>query len=86
MEWLATPYHLFCFVYIGFAHLSNKNIGEKEMNEIQRKVAIWMNVNPNNIVEFNLILHQSSKWYNDLKPEEKLTATIEVSRNFDCCS
>ena len=48
-----TPYHLFCFVYLGFAQLSNKDFIEKEIDEIQKKIAIWMNLNPSNILEFN---------------------------------
>ena len=31
-----TPYHLFCFVYLGFAQLSNKDFIEKEIEEIQK--------------------------------------------------
>ena len=31
-----SPYHLFCFVYLGFAQLSNKDILEKEIDEIQK--------------------------------------------------
>ena len=41
-----SPYHLFCFVYLGFAQLSNKDFIEKKINEIQKKIAIWMNLNP----------------------------------------
>ena len=48
-----TPYHLFCFVYLGFVQLSNKDFIEKEIDEIQKKIAIWMNLNPSNILEFN---------------------------------
>jgi len=32
-----SPYHLFCFVYLGFAQLSNKDFIEKEIEEIQKK-------------------------------------------------
>ena len=77
----ASPFHLFCFVYIGFANLSNQKLEEEDMNEIQRKIAIWMNVNFSNVVEFNLILHQSSEWYNHIKQEEKLNSLLEVVRS-----
>ena len=77
----ASPFHLFCFVYIGFSNLSNQKLEEKDMNEIQRKIAIWMNVNFSNVVEFNLILHQSSEWYNHIKQQEKLNSLLEVTRS-----
>ena len=32
-----SPYHLFCFVYLGFAQPSNKDFLEKEIDEIQKK-------------------------------------------------
>ena len=32
-----TPYHLFCFVYLGFAQLINKDFIEKEIDEIHIK-------------------------------------------------
>ena len=76
-----TPYHLFCFVYLGFAQLSNENLSEKVMEEIERKVALWMNVNPNNIVEFNRILHESSDWYNSLKSENRLETVLEIAKS-----
>ena len=58
-----SPYHLFCFVYLGFAQLSNKDFIEKEIDEIQKKIAIWMNVNPSNILEFNKIMDETINWY-----------------------
>tara|TARA_B110000438_G_scaffold298379_1_gene346513 strand:- start:302 stop:733 length:432 start_codon:yes stop_codon:yes gene_type:complete len=76
-----TSYHLFCFVYIGFAHLTNENISEQVIEEIERKVALWMDVNPSNIVEFNKILHDTSDWYNNLEPEQKLKTVLEVSKS-----
>jgi len=76
-----TSYHLFCFVYLGFAHLSNENLSEKVMEEIERKVALWMDVNPGNIVEFNRILHETSDWYNSLKSEERLETVLEIAKS-----
>jgi len=76
-----TPYHLFCFVYLGFAQLSNENLSENVMEEIERKVAHWMNVNPSNIVEFNRILHESSDWYNSLKSEDRLETVLEIAKS-----
>jgi hypothetical protein len=76
-----TPHHLFCFVYLGFAHLSNENITEKVIEEIERKVALWMDVNPENIVEFNRILHETSNWYNSLKDEERMNSVLEIAKS-----
>ena len=66
------PYHLFCFVYLGFAQLSNKDFIEKEIDEIQKKIAIWMNLNPSNILEFNKIMDETINWYQSIKEKERL--------------
>lgn len=76
-----TSYHLFCFVYIGFAHLTSENISQETIEEIERKVATWMNVSPSNIVEFNKILHETSDWYNRLKAEDKLETVLTVAKS-----
>ena len=76
-----TTYHLFCFVYIGFAHLTNENISEQVIEEIERKVALWMDISPSNIVEFKNILHETSVWYNSLDPSDKLKTVLEVSKS-----
>ena len=78
----ATPHHLFCFVYIGFAHLSN-TMTEEIVEEIERKIASWMNVNPSNIVEFNRVLHETYDWYNNLKSEEKLANVLKVAKSIN---
>lgn len=78
-----TPHHLFCFVYIGFAHLSNDTMTEEIVDEIERKIASWMNVNPNNIVEFNRVLHETYDWYNNLKREEKLANVLKVAKSIN---
>ena len=67
-----SPYHLFCFVYLGFAQLSNKDFLEKEIDEIQKKIAIWMNLNPSNILEFNKIMDETINWYQSIKEKERL--------------
>jgi len=79
----ATPHHLFCFVYIGFAHLSNDTMTEEIVEEIERKIASWMNVNPSNIVEFNRVLHETYDWYNNLKSEEKLANVLKVAKSIN---
>ena len=78
-----TPHHLFCFVYIGFAHLSNDTMTEEIVEEIERKIASWMNVNPNNIVEFNRVLHETYDWYNGLKTEDKLANVLKVAKSIN---
>ena len=32
-----SPYHLFCFVYLGFVQHGNKDFIEKQIDEIQKK-------------------------------------------------
>ena len=78
-----TPHHLFCFVYIGFAHLSNDTITEETIEEIERKIASWMNVNPTNIVEFNRVIQESYDWYNSLKSDEKLGTVLNVAKSIN---
>ena len=78
-----TPHHLFCFVYIGFSHLSNDTITEEIIEEIERKIASWMNVNPTNIVEFNKVIQESYDWYNSLKSDEKLGTVLNVAKSIN---
>jgi len=78
-----TPYHLFCFVYLGFAQLSNKDFIEKEIEEIQKKIAIWMDVNPSNIIEFKKIMDETINWYQGIRESEKLESVLEIARNIN---
>ena len=78
-----TPYHLFCFVYLGFAQLSNKDFIEKEIEEIQKKIAIWMDVNPSNIIEFNKIMDETINWYQGIRESEKLNSVLEIARQIN---
>lgn len=78
-----TPHHLFCFVYIGFAQLSNDTITEVMIEEIERKIAAWMNVSPTNIIEFNQVIHETYDWYNSLKSDEKLEAVLKVAKSIN---
>ena len=79
----ATPHHLFCFVYIGFAHLSNDTMTEQIIEEIERKIASWMNVSPSNIVEFNRVVHETYDWYNSLGRDEKLGTVLTVAKSIN---
>ena len=79
----ATPHHLFCFVYIGFAHLSNDTMTEKIIDEIERKIASWMNVSPSNIVEFNRVVDETYDWYNSLSRDEKLGTVLTVAKSIN---
>ena len=78
-----TPYHLFCFVYLGFAQLSNKDFIEKEIEEIQKKIAIWMDVNPSNIIEFKKIMDETINWYQSIKENERLKSVLEIARRIN---
>ena len=78
-----TPYHLFCFVYLGFAQLSNKDFIEKEIEEIQKKIAIWMDVNPSNIIEFKKIMDETINWYQGIRESEKLQSVLEIARHIN---
>ena len=78
-----TPYHLFCFVYLGFAQLSNKDFIEKEIEEIQKKIAIWMDVNPSNIIEFKKIMDETINWYQSIKENKRLESVLEIARRIN---
>ena len=75
-----TPHHLFCFVYLGFAHLSNSSISEKSIEEIELKIASWMKVNPSNIVAFNRVIHETYDWYHSIKGVEKFKMVIKAAK------
>ena len=78
-----TTYHLFCFVYLGFAQISNKDFIEKEIKEIQKKIALWMDVNPSNILEFNRIMNETINWYQSIKENKKLESVVEIARRIN---
>ncbi len=78
-----TTYHLFCFVYLGFAQISNKDFIEKEIKEIQKKIALWMDVNPSNILEFNRIMNETINWYQSIKENKKLESVLEIARRIN---
>jgi len=78
-----TTYHLFCFVYLGFAQISNKDFIEKEIKEIQKKIALWMDVNPSNILEFNRIMNETINWYQSIKENKKLESVLEIARHIN---
>ena len=78
-----TPYHLFCFVYLGFAQLSNKDFIEKEIDEIQKKIAVWMNLNPSNILEFSKIMDETINWYQSIKENERLESLLKIARSMN---
>tara|TARA_Y100000385_G_scaffold253511_1_gene277711 strand:+ start:330 stop:761 length:432 start_codon:yes stop_codon:yes gene_type:complete len=78
-----TPYHLFCFVYLGFAQISNKDFIEKEIEEIQKKIAVLMDVNPSNILEFNKIMDETINWYQSIKENKKLESVLEIARRIN---
>ena len=78
-----TPYHLFCFVYLGFAEISNKDFIEKEIEEIQKKIAVLMDVNPSNILQFNRIMNETINWYQSIKENKKLESVLEIARRIN---
>lgn len=78
-----TTYHLFCFVYLGFAQISNKDFIEKEIKEIQKKIALWMDVNPSNILEFNRIMNETINWYQSIKENKKPESVLEIARRIN---
>lgn len=78
-----TTYHLFCFVYLGFAQISNKDFIEKEIEEIQKKIAVLMDVNPSNILEFNRIMDETINWYQSIKENKKLESVLEIARRIN---
>ena len=78
-----TPYHLFCFVYLGFAQISNKDFSKIEIEEIQKKIALWMDVNPSIILEFNRIMDETINWYQSIKENKKLESVLEIARHIN---
>ena len=53
-----SPYHLFCFEYLGFAQLIYNDLLKKKLIK-SKKIAIWLNLNPSNVFEFNAIIDET---------------------------
>ena len=63
--------------------LSNKDFIEKEIEEIQKKIAISMDVNPSNIIEFKKIMDETINWYQGIRDSEKLESVLEITRQIN---
>ncbi len=75
-----TPFHLINFLYIGFAHLTDGKITDKEYAEIQKSSAKWFKVDFNNISLFNQILEETTQWYNSIESDnEKYQTLLEIA-------
>ena len=48
-----------------------------------KKIAIWLNLNPSNILEFNIIIDESINWYQSIKDKERLESVLEVERRIN---
>lgn len=79
MEIELTPYHMITFIYMGFAHLPDAKISKEESDEIEQKVARWMNVSYKNINNYNDVISQTSSWYNDLSDEERVGTLLKMA-------
>ncbi len=75
-----TPFHLINFLYIGFAHLTDGQITDKEYAEIQKSSAKWFKVDYSNISLFNQILEETTQWYNSIESDnEKYQTLLEIA-------
>ena len=48
-----------------------------------KKIAIWMNLNPSNILEFNKIMDETINWYQSIKEKERLESLLEITRHIN---
>lgn len=78
-----TPHHLLCFVCDGFANLSNPNMSKKTYDEIESKIATWINVNPSNIVKFTNLINDTINWYNSIKTSEKRNYVLKIAKSIN---
>ena len=78
-----TPHHLLCFVCVGFANLSNPNMSIKTYDEIESKVATWINVNPSNIVKFTNLINDTINWYQSIKTSEKRNYVLKIAKSIN---
>jgi len=77
-----TIYHFLFVMYLGYAHLTDKNVTEEEGIEIQRKAARWFKVDHTNIDQFNKIMMESTTWYNSVETDkERFQLLMQVSEN-----
>ena len=73
-----SPYHWFCLPR--FCSTYNKDFLEKKLMK-SKKIAIWMNLNPSNILEFNKIMDETINWYQSIKEKERLESLLEIIIN-----
>ena len=78
-----TPHHLLCFVCIGFANLSSPNMSKKTYDEIESKIASWINVNPSNIVKFTNLINDTIIWYDSIKTSEKRNYVLKIAKSIN---
>ena len=78
-----TPHHLLCFVCVGFANLSNPNMSKETYDEIESKIATWINVNPSNIVKFTNLINDTINWYNSIKTSEKRNYVLKIAKSIN---
>ena len=48
-----------------------------------KKIAIWMNLNPSNILEFNKIMDETINWYQSIKENQRLESLLEIARRIN---
>jgi uncharacterized tellurite resistance protein B-like protein len=48
-----------------------------------KKIAIWMDVNPSNIIEFKKIMDETINWCQSIKENERLESVLEIARRIN---
>ena len=48
-----------------------------------KKITIWMNINPFNILEFNKIMDETINWYESIKENQRLESLLEIARRIN---
>lgn len=58
-------------------------MSKKTYDEIESKVATWINVNPSNIVKFTNLINDTINWYDSIKTSEKLNYVLKIAKSIN---
>jgi hypothetical protein len=63
--------HALGYLYLAFAHLTDRNLSSPELTTIRSKLVKWMTAAGKELVveDFNTFVHEVAEWYSDTRDE-----------------
>ena len=74
-----TILHQLAFLYIAFAKISNNKLPISEEISIKKKIAKWMDLSYKNVGEYEMVMKQSLKWFNETPTKNKKESLLTVA-------